>query len=166
VLYVKTDRSCLPRTPFHMRYVCYCLKTRPWLNRKCHRLFNGLLCLPSNDVIEQQVNLKCLTKETVVIYFELIPQYLPIYVEDHDRLCGLVQKLALTWPTIGGRSVGIVRSWTRTMELLRGISNWVSGLTMFQPRCEPCPSSVQAMFLFSVKTQCEDWTRVLITWRR
>jgi hypothetical protein len=28
------------------------------------------------------------------------------------------QKLALTSPTSGGRSVGIVRSWTKSMELV------------------------------------------------
>jgi hypothetical protein len=28
------------------------------------------------------------------------------------------QTLALTWPTSGGRSVGIVRPWAKTTELL------------------------------------------------
>jgi hypothetical protein len=32
----------------------------------------------------------------------------------HDTLC--LQKLALTSPTSGGRSVGIVRSWTQATE--------------------------------------------------
>jgi hypothetical protein len=35
---------------------------------------------------------------------------------DHVAPCTR-KKLAITSPTIGGRSVGIVRSWTQTMEL-------------------------------------------------
>jgi hypothetical protein len=38
------------------------------------------------------------------------------------------QKLALTSPTSGGRSVGIVRSRTQTMEVFLGVVRRPSGL--------------------------------------
>jgi hypothetical protein len=36
----------------------------------------------------------------------------------------ITQKLALTWPTSGGRSVGIVLSWTQATEFIFHITKW------------------------------------------
>jgi hypothetical protein len=56
--------------------------------------------------------------------------------EDHVAL--YPQKLTITPPTSGGRSVGRVRSWTQTMEIFF-LAEWTSRLLILSLSPQPGP---------------------------